>query len=82
MYVTLRLGESGEERKISSVSWELCLSPSYDEMGKKPKASSEEDYVVIFIFLFYFFFILGFKMVLDGSQMCESQSLQIGLLHF
>lgn len=57
MYVTLRLGESGEERKISSVSWELCLSPSYDEMGKKPKASSEEDYVVIFIFLFYFLFL-------------------------
>lgn len=50
------------EKKGRSVqSLGSLLIPSYDEMGKKPKASSEEDYVVIFIFLFYFLFILGFK---------------------
>lgn len=51
-------------RSVQSLGSLLILS--YDEMGKKPKASSEEDYVVI-LFFFFYLFILGFKMVLDGK---------------
>lgn len=65
MYVTLRLGESGEERKISSVSWELAY-PLLRRNGQKAKSKLRGGLCCNSLFFFYLF-ILGFKMVLDGK---------------